>query len=185
MSYFDPPDMIQSDGGRIDWRTGVTNNLNLGRSLASTTPPAESTLDFIPGSSMVATRAFYAAEGPMPEDYFLYYEEVDWAMRRGTLPLLLCPDAHVYHRAGTAIGSATLARLASPFSLYFLHRSRIRFIHRYCPRALPSALVFSLGKAGQLALKGHVSGAAAVLSASFGLRAPAAARPLLATIPRG
>jgi len=124
-------------------------------------------MDFVTGASMVASRAFYEAAGPMPENYFLYYEEVDWALRRGDLPLAYCKDAIIYHRAGTAIGSPTLGRPASPFSLYFKHRGRIRFVRRHLPRALPGALMYSLAKAAQLGLKGFGAEARAVLAGSF------------------
>lgn len=179
VTYLDPPDMIQSDGGTINRFTGVASNTNLGRAFAATPTSDPVDLDFIPGSSMVASRAFYEAAGPMAEDYFLYYEEVDWALRRGDLPLVSCPDARIYHRAGTAIGSPTLQRLASPFALYFLHRGRIRFIRRFFPTSLPVAWAFSLAKAMQYLLKGHAPEAGTLLTASFGLPPPAWVRARL------
>jgi len=179
VTYLDPADQIQSDGGTINRRTGVTSNLNLGRSFAATPTADHAGVDFIPGSSMVASRLFYETVGPMAEDYFLYYEEVDWALRRGDLPLVFCPEARIYHHAGTAIGSPTLQRLASPFSLYFLHRGRIRCMRRFFPRSLPVAWAFSLVKAGQYLLKGYLSGAGALLAASFGLPPPGAVRARL------
>ena len=117
---------------------------------------------------MVASRQFYEAAGPMPEDYFLYYEEVDWALRRGSLPLAYCAGGIVYHRAGTAIGSPTLGRPASPFSLYFKHRGRLKFMRRHFPWAVPTALLYSLAKAGQMFVKGYGKEGATLMSASLG-----------------
>ena len=170
--YLDTPILIQIDGGTINWRTGVTSNINQYADPAITPPPDPAQMDFIAGTSMVASRAFLEAVGPMAEDYFLYYEEVDWAMRRGALPLVFCPAGIVYHRAGTAIGSPTPQRPASPFSLYFKHRGRIRFVKRHLPRALAGSLMYSLAKAVQLGLKGYGAEARAVLAGSFG-RPPA------------
>ena len=124
--YLDHPEIIQIDGGTVDRRTGVTGNIGLGANHATTPPPDPAALDFIMGGSMVVSRRFYTKAGPMPEEYFLYYEEVDWAMRRGDLPLLYCAEAIVYHRAGTAIGSPALGQFASPFSLYFKHRAMLQ-----------------------------------------------------------
>ena len=184
--YYDRPDQVQIDGGLINTRTGVTGNIALGQSHAATPPPAPTALAFITGASMVVSRAYYEAVGPMVEDYFLYYEEVDWALRRLTtrgndLPLAYCAGGLVYHRAGTAIGSPTLGRPASSFSLYFKHRARIRFMRRFYPRNLPFALGYSLLKAGQLALKGYGAEAATILRASFGLSPPTAVRAKLSS----
>lgn len=177
--YVDPPDIIQIDGGTINRRTGVTINLGLGCRDTETLPADPAKIDFITGSSMVASRAFYEAAGPMPEDYFLYYEEVDWAMRRGDLPLAYAEGAVVYHRAGTSIGSPRLDRPASPFSLYFKHRGRMRFVRRHLPASRASATLYSLAKAAQLALKGYRAEARAVLAGSFDRPPPAEVRDRL------
>lgn len=171
--YFDRPELIQIDGGLIDWRTGVTRNV--GQFAPATSPaPDPATFGFITGASMVAHRDFITAAGPMPEDYFLYYEEVDWALRRGTLPLAYCAGADIYHIAGSAIGSPAPGRTASAFSLYFKHRARMRFLRRYRRRALAGAWAFSLAKAAQLALAGDRAGAVALLRGSADLAPPAA-----------
>jgi GT2 family glycosyltransferase len=166
--YLETPDRIQIDGGTLNRWTGVTGNLNLGAPHSRTPPPTPAQMDFITGASMVASRAFYETAGPMPEDYFLYYEEVDWALRRGKLPLDYCAGGIVYHRAGTAIGSPTLGRPASPFSLYFKNRGRLQFMRRYFPAALPTALLYSAAKAAQLLMKGFGREAATLLGASLG-----------------
>lgn len=167
VNYFDDPDRIQIDGGTINRWTGVTGNINLNASHAATPPPDPAQVDFVTGASMVASRQFYNSVGPMPEDYFLYYEEVDWALRRKKLPLIYCPEAVAYHRAGTATGSATLGRPASPFSQYFKHRGRLRFMGRYFKAGVPTALLFSIAKAVQLILKGYSKEAAALMQGSL------------------
>ena len=177
--YLDHPDTIQIDGGTLNARTGITGNLNLFARSASTPPPLVADMRFITGASMVVSRAFYDLAGPMPEEYFLYYEEVDWALRRGTLTLAYAPEAVVFHRAGTAIGSAAIGRPASPFALYFKHRARLRFIRRYYPRALPAAHAYSLAKATQLLIKGYPVEAWTLLSAGLGLPPSAAVRARL------
>jgi GT2 family glycosyltransferase len=177
--YLDSPDIIQIDGGLLDRRTGVTGNIGLYQPHSTTPPPPPARLAFITGASMVASRTFYDRAGPMPEEYFLYYEEVDWALGRGDLPLAYCPGAVVYHRAGTAIGSPAPGRPASPFSLYFKHRGRLRFVRRHFPRSVLTAQAYSLAKAAQLLLKGYPAEAGALLSGAFDLAPPAAVRARL------
>ncbi|WP_108257978.1 glycosyltransferase family 2 protein [Mangrovicoccus ximenensis] len=182
VTYLDPPDMIQIDGGgRVDPRTGVTANANLGASHAATPSPRTEEMDFIMGANVIASRAFYDRVGPMREDYFLYYEEVDWAMRRGDLPLAYCEGLRVYHLAGTSIGSPTLAKLASPFSLYFKHRGRMKFVRRFLPRARATAYAYTLAYAARCLIRDRQPTAAlAVLRGAFGLPAPRAIRDRLA-----
>lgn len=177
--YLETPDKIQIDGGLIDWRTGVTHNKNQYRPPASTPAPDPAEFDFIMGASMVASRAFYAAAGPLAEDYFLYYEEVDWALRRGDLALAYCPQGVIFHRAGTAIGSPTPGRTASVFSLYFKHRGRVRFIRRFRRTRLPGALAYSFAKAAQLAFKGEGRAAWTILLASVDAPPPPEVRARL------
>ena len=167
VTYYDRPEMVQMDGGRINRWTGVTSNVNLYASIEETSPPDPGTVDFITGASMVASREFYESAGPLPEEYFLYYEEVDWAMRRGDLPLAICPTARVYHKTGTSIGSPTHGRIASPFSLYFKHRARMRFIRCYHRANLLSAWGYTLAKAGQYLLKGWKPEARAIVKGAW------------------
>lgn len=179
VNYLERPDVIQIDGGVIDWRTGVTRNINQGASARSAPHPDPAAIDFISGASMVASRRFYEAAGPMAEDYFLYYEEVDWAMQRGELPLSYCRDAVVFHRAGTSIGSTRPGHVGSPLSIYFKHRNRLRFLKRYRPSAVATAHVFTLAKAVQVLLKGHPREAGLLVAASFGAAPPSDVRDRL------
>ena len=172
-------DVIQTDGGRVSRWTGVCQSVNLGKPVADTPLPPVQSLDFITGANCVASRAFLETAGLMEEDYFLYYEEVDWAMRRGALPLRLVADAVIFHLAGATIGSGTHNRRPSAFANYFNYRNRMRFLCRFKPAALPAALAFASAKAIQLALKGGWSEAGGLLRGALGLPPPRAVREKL------
>ncbi|MEM9581756.1 MAG: glycosyltransferase family 2 protein [Pseudomonadota bacterium] len=166
--YADPPYLVQTDAGTVNRWTGVTSNLNLGA--GPDAPLANGAqADFISGASMVASRAFIEASGPMPEEYFLYYEEVDWAQRRGPLPLVILPGAQVYHRAGTAIGSPTLTQVASEFSTYYKFRARMMYLRQHHPVSLPIGYLYACAKALQFIKNGHRAQAMAVLKAINGV----------------
>ena len=137
---------IHADGGRV-WRwSGVCESVNRGADAAATPLPDPAGLDYIIGAHMVVSRAFLEQSGPMVEDYFLYYEEVDWAFRRGPLPLALAPDAIVYHHGGTAIGTAQLDERPTGFANYFNYRNRMRFVRRFHPWRLPTTYLLSLAR---------------------------------------
>lgn len=177
--YAEPPHRVQIDGGLVNLWTGVSGNVNLGRPASEAAMPRAEDLDFITGASMVASRGFYEAAGPMREDYFLYYEEADWALRRGAMPLAVAEGLVVYHHAGTSIGSPTLERLASPFSFWFKYHSRMLFVRRFNPMGLPVAMGYATVKAVQLLLKGALPQAGALLRAVWGLGAPRSVRERL------
>lgn len=146
--------LIQSDGGHLSPWTAVCQNLNQGLRVDTAIPPKADNVNFLSGANLVASRLFLERAGPMNEAYFLYYEEVDWALRRDSLPLRICPEARVFHHGGTSAGSGTYGRAPSAFSNYFNYRNRLRLAFRHCPFALPGAYLYSVLKIAQLALQG-------------------------------
>lgn len=168
IQYLASPQLIQSDGGLIRHLTGVTVNVNRGKDPETAPPPGADRIDFICGASMVASRRFYEAVGPISEDYFLYFEEVDWALRRGRLPLLWCDSAPVYHHVGSSIGSGFLAKASNAFSVYFLYRSHMLFVRKNFPARLPIAYLWGVSKIVQLLLRTNWSQAYALLRAIHG-----------------
>ncbi len=174
--YHEAPQWIQSDGGQVSLWSGVCRNVNLGKIPEMTEPPDAGSLDFISGANMVASRQFVERAGLMVEDYFLYYEEVDWAARRGDLPLVLCPEAEVFHHGGTMIGTGSFTRRPSPFANYFNYRNRMRFVFRFRPWALPTAWFMSMLRVGKLFAIGAGDEAWAALRGLNGLPPPTAVR---------
>lgn len=173
--FLDDPDKIQIDGGLIRWATGLTKNLNYLSHPVTTPAPDPAELDFISGASMVASRVHYETVGPMQEDYFLYYEEVDWAQRR-TLPLAYAPGALVYHQGGASIGSRTTKQKASLVSTYFIHRARMRFLWRFGKIGLIGGAAYSLAKAAQLLTGQDIRGCIALLRGTTQMPAPSIVR---------
>lgn len=154
--YCEPPGLIQSDcGGRIDRWTGICRSLHIGMTPESAPQTRPETLDYVCGAHMAVSRAFVEEAGPMPEEYFLYYEEIDWALRRGRRPIVYAPEALVHHHGGASIGSGTPGRSASAFANYFNYRNRMRFMRRFRPHGLPTAYLYSLAKIGRLLLGGE------------------------------
>ncbi|WP_185686606.1 glycosyltransferase [Novosphingobium aerophilum] len=174
--HYEQPESIQSDGGRVSRLTGRCHSLNAGAPPGETAMPTADVLDFISGASMIASRRMLEEVGLMAEEYFLYYEEVDWARRRGSLPLRVAPEVVVYHRGGTAIGSGSISRRASPFANYFNYRNRQWFVRRFMPDRMPLTWGLGLMKAMQLLVRGAPAEAWAIIAGTFGLGPPRAIR---------
>ena len=178
--FADDPRIIQTDGGRVSRLTGSCTSVNRGEDVSRAVMPAAGTLDYCTGANMVVSRLFVERSGLLPEDYFLYYEEVEWAMRRGSLALRVVPLAVVDHLGGTSIGTGIVGRRSSPFALYFSFRGRGRFLRRCFPASLPLGIAFGMLKALQLlAADGAPAEAWAVLTGTLGLAPPASVRARL------
>ncbi len=114
----------------------------------------EAKLSYVCGSAMLVRRSFIEIVGYMHEDYFLYYEEIDWATRgQGHFRLGYAPRSIVYHKEGASIG--TDASGGSALSVYYLFRNRMYFTRRFYPRWTGAVLVACIWDVIKFLLKGH------------------------------
>jgi GT2 family glycosyltransferase len=112
------------------------------------------------GGAAVYRRSALQTVGMLDEDFFAFYEDVDWSLR-AQLAGLGCryvPSAVVYH-----MGSATIGRGLSDFTRYHLWRNTLWIIAKDLP---PSAL---LRHAPQLAFGQGVNLAVAIRDRKLGI----------------
>ncbi len=138
LRLYDDPGRFQMQGMmRFDRWSARAFGINAGR-LVSERLPAEAVergADFICGASMAASRAFLEDVGLLEERFFLYFEEIDWALRcRDRFALGYCPEAVVWHKEGASAGSASGGDARSPLSEYHLARSQRIFGAIHFPR---------------------------------------------------
>ncbi|KAA2242446.1 glycosyltransferase family 2 protein [Chitinophaga agrisoli] len=90
------------------------------------------------GGAMMISREALEQVGPMPELYFLYYEEFDWCeqFRRKGYKIYYQPKSLIYHKESMSTGKN------SPLKTYYITRNRILFMRRNVQ--LPARLVFLL-----------------------------------------
>ena len=142
------PDVIQALGGhQFNWllgsSVGIGSGLTSQGSLATST--IEAATDFVTGASLAVSKKFLEAVGLMEEDYFLYFEEIDWAVRnRNRFQIGFEPAAVVYHKEGSAIGSSSRRGQRSEASEFYLMRSKLIFIKRHRPLLLPIYYLLSV-----------------------------------------
>ena len=150
----DRPDTVQCmGGGRYNHWTGRTRHIGDGNPWF---PPAddetshlrsESGMDFVYGASMLVSCSFLRDIGLMSEDYFLYFEELDWAQRaRGRYGLGYAPRSVVWHKEGASILAE--GRKKSETADYYMIRNRVLFTLRYFRKASPfifAGILVSLG----------------------------------------
>ncbi|MBT0653017.1 glycosyltransferase family 2 protein [Geomobilimonas luticola] len=102
--------------------------------------------DYPVGASLMVSRRFLDDVGLMCEDYFLYFEEIDWVLRgKGRYKIVYAPESIVYHKVGASIGTSSNPAQKSEVCDYYNARNRILFTRRFYPEALPTVYLVLLG----------------------------------------
>lgn len=103
---------------------------------------AETKMNYVEGASMLVSYRFIEMIGLLEEDYFLYFEEADWAIRaKGRFALAYAPQSVVYHKIGGSIGTSSNPGTKSFISDFYNIRNRLLFTRRYFPAALPTVIL--------------------------------------------
>lgn len=78
------------------------------------------------GAAMMIKREVLEKAGDMPEEFFLYYEELDWSeqIRRAGFEVYIEPNAKIYHKESVSVGKS------SDLQIYYTTRNRIFFMRR-------------------------------------------------------
>ena len=142
--FWDPPQAIQFAG-----YTPLTR-ITLRNALIGFGEPDDGSHDtphdtpYAHGAAMMVRREAVEKAGLMPEEFFLYYEELDWSVRirEAGYRIAYDPRATVFHKE-----SATTGR-QSPLRSYYLTRNRLLFARRNRRGAARSlSVVYQLGVA--------------------------------------
>jgi GT2 family glycosyltransferase len=149
LRYAENPDQIQFAGyTSIHPFTGRNSPL---KSLAS---PTLAETPYFHGAAVMIPRQVLLEAGNMAEDYFLYYEELDWSqrIREAGYELKVLKTTHVFHKESISTGKN------SPLKVYYQTRNRVHFMRRnfvnpwgfllfFCLISLPkNVMIFALKK---------------------------------------
>jgi GT2 family glycosyltransferase len=124
--YFDTPNIIQYAGftemGKLTGRNetiGKDEDDKGQHDTARTTPYAH-------GAAMMVRKEAIRKAGVMPEQFFLYYEELDWCcrIREAGFEIWYEPSAVIYHKESASVGKL------SPLKVYYQNRNRLLFMKR-------------------------------------------------------
>jgi hypothetical protein len=111
---------------------------------------------YVVGASMLVPRPFLDDVGLLNEDHFLFFEELDWAVRaRGRWGLAHAAASRVFHKEGASNGGNSAGSGKSLLADYHFMKNRIVVTRRHFPRRLPSVYL-ALGVAvARRALRGE------------------------------
>lgn len=145
--FYHEPDKIQAIGGAFNLTTFSTSHIGENEPDSSCNALPSTKQDYVIGASMLVSKAFIKDVGLLNEDYFLYFEELDWA-KRGELQgygLGYVEKSRVYHKEGQSIGSSTEGVNKSALADYHGIRSKILFVKRFYPGKLPLLYILLSG----------------------------------------
>lgn len=137
--YHSEPTRLQYAGYTpMNYFTARNRCIGLGEEDRGQYDAASGPTGYAHGAAMMVRRDALEAAGPMPQTYFLYYEEMDWceSFRRAGYQIHTQLSALIYHKESVSVGKA------SALKEYFMNRNRILFIRRNAPRL--ARLVFHL-----------------------------------------
>jgi GT2 family glycosyltransferase/SAM-dependent methyltransferase len=166
--FFNDRTRVQSLGTRYNLSLGFGKMLGFGL------PPdhlplrkdIERSITYVQGASMFVTRRYIEAIGPMQEDYFLYFEELDWSIRGAKrFKLGWAPNSVVFHKEGSSIGTSTRGR-ASNLSIYYYNVNSLRVTARFARFSLPLVFFRIMARVARFLLQRDVSGALITLRAT-------------------
>lgn len=85
------------------------------------------TTPYVHGAAMLIRRSVIDRVGDMPEQFFLYYEELDWSttIRENGYNLWYEPRCTVYHKESNSTG------VDSPLKIYYITRNRLLYTLRH------------------------------------------------------
>jgi GT2 family glycosyltransferase len=148
-----------ADLGMVDLWTGQSGQ-----------PPADDCappgkLTYPAGHSLVVTREAWQELRGFAEEFFLFFEEADLALRSAQLgiPVTVIRDLTVDHAGGGATGASRDLKAKSRTTYFHASRSSMIFFRKHFRRRLPVAVAARFGYAGKALLVAGPGAASAVV----------------------
>lgn len=109
-------------GGHIDW------NKFYGFHIQDETLKDETEITFTTGCLMLIKREVLEKVGFLKEDYFMYYEDVDYCARvlKKAYKIIYNPHSIIYHKVSAATGGEE-----SEFAVYWNTKNRLKLMNRF------------------------------------------------------
>ncbi len=134
LKFYDQPDLIQAVGGRMNVCFGKFHQIGFNKTDAELDLKELGSLDFVVGASLFVNRQFIHTVGLLSEDYFLYFEEIDWSLRakKKGLRTATCIDSVVFHKQGQSTKNKVKAK-KNIAAMYFQFKNLILVYWKFYP----------------------------------------------------
>ncbi|MGG7153676.1 glycosyltransferase, partial [Clostridium neonatale] len=118
--YYDKPYKIWFSGGKIDWFKYICVHDSMNMEFTNNNGNIKT--EFISGCSMMIRKDVVNKVGLLPEEYFMYYEDVDYCkmVMDSGYKLMVCTESIIYHKVSASSGGEE-----SAFSIKWSTRNRL------------------------------------------------------------
>jgi hypothetical protein len=124
---------LWSAGGK--WNSLLGRAITLGDrvTLENYTPPKSLELDWATGCCMLLSKEAILAAGLLNEQYFAYFEDVEWSLRirKSGFKIGLSENSIIYHEAGAASKKQHSEGTLSPRVFYFHVRNQLFLLRQH------------------------------------------------------
>lgn len=114
-------------GTPLGWRWFPNNKLAYLYNMADKADHEIQPVDWLVGAALMIRRETWQAVGPLDEEFFMYFEEVDWCYRchQAGWEIHYLPTAQIIHHEHKSANKVPVAKRIR------LYRSRVRYFHKY------------------------------------------------------
>ena len=125
--YYDNKKLINYNGGKINWLKASTIHEDYKKEYKTNGQDFKYT-EFITGCCMLIKKEVIEKVGLLPEEYFMYYEDLDYCIKvkEAGYKLGVLTTSVIYHKVSSSSGGEN-----SPFSIKWGNRNRRIFIEKY------------------------------------------------------
>ncbi|MFL0249129.1 glycosyltransferase family 2 protein [Clostridium neuense] len=125
--YHKEKNRIWYGGGKIDWFKFIGIHFGM-KEFDNGQCDFEKEIDFMTGCCMLIKKDVFKKVGMLPEEYFMYFEDLDFCVRVKDFgyKILYNPKSVIYHKVGLSSGGEE-----SQFSVEWGTRNRIVFMNKY------------------------------------------------------
>lgn len=138
--YYEKQNRVQGIGGSYNKFLGYSRHIKCDELIVDNIGAIfRENVDYIMGASMFLSKNFIERVGLMSEQYFLYFEELDWVTRAKRLGIKIgfAPKCGIYHKEGASIGSSDISTTKTQFADYYGIKNKILYTRKFYPYLLP------------------------------------------------
>ena len=125
---YNEPEIIQTVGGNFNPKKGYSKLIGKGEKDINQYN-SDFKADYVIGASMFFQKNLLNIIGFMPEEYFLYYEDIDWcfaASKKG-YSNYTCVDSVVLHKQGGSTGNKYTKKTTNLYTRKYMYSSYLKF----------------------------------------------------------